>query len=61
MAIRHYFRGYEQFEIEAENKHDAVERGKLFVNKQFDYVHGGNFDLDDVICIKKLKPSKSKQ
>ena len=58
MAVYHFFRGYENFEIEAENKQDAIEKGKQFVKSQFSYVHGGNYQLDNVICIKKLKPKK---
>lgn len=58
MAVYRFFRGYENFEIEAANKQDATEKGKAYVKSQFNYVHGGNYQLDNVICIKKLKPNK---
>lgn len=54
MEIRHYSSGYEQFVIEAESKKDAVEKGKLFVLRSWKY-DGGNYDRNDVRCVKKLK------
>lgn len=54
MEVRHYFLGYEQFIIEAENKTDAVEKGKLFVLRNWKY-GGGNYNRNDVRCVKKLK------
>lgn len=54
MEVYGYFSGYEQFEIEAENKKDAVEKGKLFVMRNWKY-GGGNYDHNDVRCVKKLK------
>ena len=58
MKVYHYFSGYEHFEIEAENKEDAVEKGKEFVRHESKYRFGGNYNLNDVQCIKKLKPKK---
>lgn len=58
MAVYHFFRGYENFEIEAMSKQDAINRGKDFVKNKSYYTFGGNYQLDNVICIKKLKPSK---
>lgn len=58
MAVYHYFRGYENFEIDAENKQDAIEKGKEMVKSDWHYCHGGNYQLENVICIKKLKSKK---
>ena len=52
MEIRHFFSGYKHFEIEAENKEDAVEKAKIFVSRNWKY---DNCDKNDVRCIKKLK------
>ena len=60
MAIYHYFRGYENFEIDAESKQDAIEKGREMVKKDFYYCNGGNYQLDNVICIKKLKPKNKR-
>jgi hypothetical protein len=54
MEVRHYFSGYEQFVIEAENKLDAVEKGKLYVLQDWKY-SGGNYDRNSVRCVKKIK------
>lgn len=54
MDVLHYFCGHEQFEIEAENKVDAVEKGKEYIYKH----SGGNYQTNSVKCLKKLKPRK---
>lgn len=54
MEVRRYFLGYEQFVIEAENKKDAVEKGKLFVKRSWQY-DSSNYNTNDVRCVKKLK------
>ena len=51
MEARHFFRGKEQFAVTALNKEDAVLKGK-------EYIHingGGNYDIESVRCLKKLK------
>ena len=58
MAIYHYFRGYENFEIEADNKQDAVTKAKEMVKHSHYYRFGGNYQLENIICIKKLKQKK---
>lgn len=60
MKVYHFFRGYEPFEIDAESKEDAVAKGKEYVKNDAYYSHGGNYKLDDVICVKKLKIGKKK-
>ena len=54
MEVYGYFSGYERFEIEAEDKKDAVEKGKQFVRHSWKY-GGGNYNHNDVRCVKKLK------
>ena len=54
MDVFHYFSGHEQFEIVAENKADAVEKGKLYISRN----KGGNYQVDSVKVLKKLKPAK---
>lgn len=51
VAIRHFFEGYKTFEIDADNKSDALIRGKEYVGR----IGGGNYNLDDAKVIKKLK------
>ena len=51
VAIRHFFEGYKTFEIDADNKSDALIRGKEYVGR----IGSGNYDLDDAKVIKKLK------
>lgn len=55
MAIRHYFRGYECFEVKALNKEDAIEKAKEYVKNEPRFSCGGNYKLNDIKCIKKLK------
>ena len=51
VAIRHFFEGYRTFEIEADNKSDALVKGKEYVER----IGGGNYNIDDAKVIKKLK------
>lgn len=55
MSIRHYFSGYEQFIVEAENKQDAIFKGLIFVKQNPKFYCGGNYNLDSIKCIKKLQ------
>ena len=55
MRIKHYFSGWTQFEIEAENKQDAVVRAKEYCRKTPEYSIGKNYDFDSIECIKKLR------
>ena len=61
MAVRHYFAGWEEFEIEAENKQDALVKSKEFLNKSSKYSCGGNYNLKDIKCIKKINIKKKKK
>ena len=51
VAIRHFFEGYRTFEIEADNKSDALVKGKEYVGR----IGSGNYNIDDAKVIKKLK------
>lgn len=51
VSIRHFFEGYKTFEIEADNKSDAILKGKEYVRK----IGGGNYDINDSKVVKKLK------
>lgn len=55
MRIEGYFSGWHQFEIEAENKEDSLIKGKEYCRNHPTYGIGGNFKLDSIECIKKLK------
>ena len=52
MRIEGYFSGWKQFEIEAENKQDAIVKAKEYCKKH--YCTGGNYKLDSIECVKKL-------
>lgn len=47
--------------IEAENKKDAVSKGLIFVKRNPIYSCGGNYNLNDVKCIKKIPKAKVKR
>lgn len=50
VTIRHFFEGYRTFEIEADNKLDALVKGKDMLRR----IGGGNYNIDDAKVIKKL-------
>lgn len=58
MRIKHYFSGWEEFEIEAKNKTDAVVRAKEYCKNNSKYCIGGNYNFDSIECIKKLRVKK---
>lgn len=51
MEARHFFRGKEQFAVTALNKEDAVLKGKAYIRIN----SSGNYDIESVRCLKKLK------
>lgn len=51
VAIRHFFDGYRTFEIDADDKSDALIKGREYVRR----IGGGNYDINDAKIIKKLK------
>ena len=55
MRIEGYFSGWKQFEIEAENKQDALEKAREYCKRNSPYTHGGNYKFDSIECVKKLK------
>lgn len=54
MRIKGYFVGYKQFEIDAENKQDAIVKAKEYCKNHSEYGIGGNYNLDSIECVKKL-------
>ena len=54
MRIEAYFSGWDEFEIEAENKQDAMIKAKEFCKTSSKYGIGGNYKLNSIECIKKL-------
>ena len=54
MSINHYSGAKEQFEIEALNKTDAVEKAKEFARNNTRF-WGGNYPFDSIKCIKKIQ------
>lgn len=55
MRIKSYFSGWEEFEIDAENKLDAVAKATEFCKRSSKYSIGGNYILTSIECVKKLK------
>lgn len=55
MRIEAYFSGWDEFEIEAENKQDAMIKAKELCRTSSKYGIGGNYKFDSIECIKKLK------
>ena len=53
MEIFRFFSGYEQFEIEAESREDALVKAKEYAIKHICW--GGNYNTNDIRCVKKLK------
>lgn len=58
MSVNHFFSGEETFEVEAENKAEALSKGsKEFI--QSPRCSGGNYDRSSFKVVKKLKPIKN--
>lgn len=55
MKIEGYFSGWEEFEIEADNKQDSLIKAKEYCESHPIYGHGGNYKIDSIECVKKLK------
>ena len=51
IAIYHYFSGYQNFTVEAENKADALEKGKVQARR----CGGENYNLNDAKVVKKIR------
>ena len=54
VAIYHYFRGYQNFTVEAENKKDALAKAKEKTRRY----GSGNYNINDVKVVKKLQEGK---
>ena len=57
MAVYHYFRGYQHFEIDADNKQEAIAKGHIYVCQSPLY-SGGNYDTNDIKCVKKIQKER---
>lgn len=55
MRIEGYFSGWEEFEIEAENKQDAIVKANEYCRNNHKYAHGGNYKFKSIECVKKLQ------
>ena len=55
MKIKGYFSGWNEFKINAENKQDAIIKAKEYCKTDSEFGIGGNYDLNSIECIKKLK------
>lgn len=57
MKVRIWFGNYDEFEIEAENKEQALEKGRIHVlqSQRFGW---GTHNTNDVVCVKKLQQKK---
>ena len=54
MSVPKYFGGDFRFEVTAENKDDAREKARAYLNS---HVCHDNFMKDHITCVRKLKPS----
>ena len=59
MSVRRFFSGEEAFEVEAENKSEALEKGSREFT-QSPRCFGGNYDLGSFKVIKKLQVKDKK-
>lgn len=60
MGIQKWTHAEYTFVIEANNKEDAVIKGKAFANRDPEFGFGGNYKLDTVRVIKKLQKKGGK-
>lgn len=51
VAIRHFFRGYENFTVEAHNKAGALEKAKEEARRY----GSGNYNINDAKVVKKIR------
>ena len=54
MRIKGYFSGWKEFEIDAENKQDAIAKANDYCKRHSEYGIGGNYKLDSIECVKKM-------
>lgn len=53
MEIKHWLGGYDNFVIDAENKTEALAKARVFACQKYSW---DSYNLNDVRCVKKLKP-----
>lgn len=57
LKVRRWFGGYNEFTVEAEDKEEALEKGRIFVCQNTSF-HSGSHDLNDVSVIRKVPKRK---
>lgn len=55
VAVRHIRKGFERFEIEANNKREAIEKARFIVSGQTEIIYGGCYSLEHIICARKIR------
>lgn len=58
MRIKGYFAGWQEFEIDAENKQDAIVKARAYCERHSEYGIGGNYMFDSIEVVKKIKIKK---
>lgn len=58
MSIRKWTTAEDFFMIEAENKADAVAKGKVYADRDPVFGFGGNYKLESVRVVKKIQQKK---
>ena len=58
--IKGYFDGWQEFDIEAEDKQDALTRAIDYCKLSASF-SGGNFDIASIVITKKLKEKSMKK
>ncbi len=56
MSVEHYFSGEETFEVEAENKEEAMALGREKLAGDPHFTLGGNYNRKTLRVVKKVKP-----
>ena len=58
MRIKGYFAGWEEFEVDADSKHEAFIRAREYCEHHQEYGHGGNFELNSIEFVKKINKKR---
>lgn len=58
--IKGYFEGWQEFDIKAEDKQDALIKAIEYCKSSMDF-SSGNFDMGSVVIVKKLKEKSMKK
>ena len=58
LSVEHYFSGERYFEVPAESKADALEKGKVQISTSPEYSIGGNYNKNSLRVVKKLQQKR---